>query len=131
MLVIIVLVYVGGCSLVAGLAALNVIRADRDLARTMQQRKREFQANHSTNLPRTTQDIGEPVTFRATASDVTDRVFGNRRHEQYDRDGNMYDNSSSAFPSWMGGAGGRAVHRVDDEEEGVRDPDLPRYGESV
>lgn len=61
------------------------------------------------------------MTFRETANNVTDRVFGPGRR-QYDQDGEEYVPFNRRSTSR-----GVAVERVDDE--GEQDTDLPRYGE--
>lgn len=61
------------------------------------------------------------MTFRGTAADVTDRMFG-PRHGPYEREGEEFApfNRRSMYSTREG------VERT--AEEG--DPDLPRYGES-
>ena len=86
--------------------------------RKINEKKRNYNATHSTNLPRTTQDLSEPVTFRGTARDVTDRVFrpGEVRGEEQEEYSPFSRRNMYSVP---------AVERTDAEG----DPDLPRYGE--
>lgn len=88
--------------------------------RKTSEKRRAYQANHSTELPRTTQDLSEPVTFRGTARDVTDRVFrpGEMRGEEYDAEEYRPFNRRTMYSA-------PAVERTGDAEG---DPDLPKYG---
>jgi hypothetical protein len=84
-----------------------------------------YRARHSTGLPTTTQDIGEPVTFRGTARDVTDRVFRSGEFRPEELRGEEYDEASSPFSR-------RNMHYVPAVErtDAEGDPDLPKYGMS-
>jgi hypothetical protein len=113
----VILVFVGTSS-----TLLLKDRSDKT-ARKTNEKKRAYKAARSTELPRTTQDIGEPVTFRGVTRDVTDRVFrppGEARGDEYGAEEHRPLNRRSM--NWVA-----PVERTGDAEG---DPDLPRYGMS-
>jgi hypothetical protein len=64
----------------------------------------------------------DPVTFRGTANEVTDRFFGRRPGET---DLERGDNDPFS-PGWADRYGRTGVQRT--AEDGELDMDLPRYG---
>lgn len=71
----------------------------------------------------------EPVTFRGTANEVTERFFG-RRPGETDLERGNNDPFSPGWADRYGRTGtGGGVHRA--AEDGEPDMDLPRYGECI